>query len=70
MEKDKKIIAAMSAVMSYVTQEEEILRMQDSSMDRSNLAPRVSANIYGASGRQSIMQTRNMMQMKAFHRVK
>lgn len=70
MEKDKKIVAAISAVMSYVKQEEEVLRVQAASAGKANLAPQVAANIYGVSGRQSIMQTRNMMQMKAFHGVK
>ena len=63
--------AAISAVMSYIKTEEEILCMQamtsmpDAGTDAGPLAP---VKLWGISGRQAQMQMRNMMQMKAFHR--
>jgi len=69
MENDKKVIAAISAVMDYIKTEEEILCMQAGPQapepSTASLAP---PKLWGISGRQTMMQMRNLMQAKAFHR--
>ena len=71
MEDDKKIAAAISAVMAYIKTEEEIMLMQSSAgasgyqASPADLAPTASA--WGLSGRQQAMQMRSLMQVKAFH---
>ena len=70
MENRKKISAAVSAVMNYITTEEEAVCVQ------AMAAPAVEpiqeayaaapAKLWGMSGRQTQMQIRNMMQMKTF----
>ena len=69
MENSKKIAAAISAVMDYIKTEEEIVCMQ--AAPRAPQPPPESVvvpKLWGISGRQAIMQMRNMMQVKAFHR--
>jgi hypothetical protein len=73
MTKDKKVTAAIAAVMSYL-QDEEAVRAQ-AGMFGMPQAPAVSAAIaanlikpWGMSGRQAQMQMRNLMQMRAFQR--
>ena len=76
MEKKAKIAAAISAaVINYVRTEEEGLMMNQGALPAGQSASGgVQAvtlpvfNIWGLSGRQAIMQTRNFMQMKAFNR--
>lgn len=64
MEKSKKVAAAVSAVINYIQEEEDSVRLQIAKgQPCSSMA---SSNQWGMSGRQSIMQTRNLMQMKAF----
>ncbi len=70
MENNKKVAAAISAVMSYIRQEEDIAQMQSVSAGRQAAAAKGSPNLWGISGRQAVMQMRNMIQMKAFHRLK
>jgi len=72
MENRKKRAAAISAVISYIKTEEEALSMQPGVVtDRADFVSRqVSLNMWGVSGRQSLMQMRNLMQMKAFHGVR
>ncbi|MFH2064455.1 MAG: hypothetical protein ABIK15_04585 [Pseudomonadota bacterium] len=67
--KEKKIAAAVSAVMAYIKTEEEMATMQAADQDRSAKPKKVPAGftLWGLSGRQSIMSTRTMMQMKSFH---
>jgi hypothetical protein len=71
MSEKKKITAAVSAVMSYL--EEEALSIQTVPQEISEAAPRpasqMSASFWGISGRQAQMQMRNLMQLKAFHRL-
>ena len=71
MENRKKKAAAISAVISYIKTEEEALSMQPITADHApySSAP-VQLKLWGISGRQAQMQMRNLMQMKAFHRIK
>jgi hypothetical protein len=67
--KEQKIAAAVSAVMAYIKTEEEMAYMQSAGQiqpEELKTAP-VGLNLWGLSGRQSMMNMRSMMQMKAFH---
>ena len=73
MTKDKKVTAAIAAVMSYI-QDEDAMSMQ-AAMYGMPQAPAASAAIaaniikpWGLSGRQAQMQMRNLMQMRTFQR--
>ncbi len=67
METDKKTAAAIAAVMSYLKTEEEMIAMQAmSAPDVARAAAPAFINMWGMSGRQAMMQMRNMMQMKVF----
>ena len=72
MDGRNKKIAAISAVISYIKTEEEAFSMQPAAVaDKADFVSRqVSLNLWGVSGRQSLMQMRNLMQMKAFHGVR
>ena len=71
MEQDKKIIAAIAAVSSYLEEEQAALALQ-------SMAPGMPAkqtpidipSAWGLNGRQSMMQMRNLMQMRTFNRSK
>lgn len=65
-ENNKKLVAAISAVTRYIQQEEEIIYTQPFPTAATH-APSVKLRLWGLSGRQSQMQMRNLMQMKAFH---
>lgn len=72
MEKNKKMVAAISAVMSYINQEQSVTpqAMPGEVADgriRGPLAPAAPAKMWGLSGRQAQMQLRNQMQWKGFH---
>lgn len=68
MEPDKKIAAAISAVMSYIKTEEEIIYQQTMAAQAATQAATatVPAKMWALSGRQAIMQMRSLMQMKTF----
>jgi len=71
MTKDKKVTAAIAAVMSYI-QDEEAASAQ-AAMCGMPQAPVVAnpADLikpWGMSGRQAQMQMRNLMQMRTFQR--
>lgn len=67
MQIDKKKVAAIAAVMSYLKTEEEIRAMQTvSAPAAARPATPISINLWGMSGRQAMMQMRNMMQLKVF----
>jgi hypothetical protein len=73
MTDDKKVTAAIAAVMSYI-QEEEAINMQ-AAMSGIAQTPAASAAIaadtikpWGMSGRLAQMQMRNLMQMRTFQR--
>lgn len=69
--KDKKEIAAVSAVLAYIKEEEDAVcaialqRERSRRMLTRGLQPQM--NIWGVTGRQAQMQLRNLMQAKAFH---
>ena len=73
MTDDKKVTAAIAAVMSYI-QDEEALSMQAamSGMPQAVAVPAaMAANIikpWAMSGRQAQMQMRHLMQMRTFQR--
>jgi len=72
MENKKKAAAAISAVMQYLRTEEELICMQAMQAPAAAEAPApapppAAMNLWGVSGRQSQMQMRNLMQLKAFH---
>jgi hypothetical protein len=76
MDKKAKIAAAISAaVINYIKTEEECMMMNQAGLPAGlSASGGVQAvtmpafNLWGLSGRQAIMQTRNLMQMKAFGR--
>jgi len=69
MENSKKIAAAISAVMDYIKTEEEIVCMQAAPrVPQPSAAVLVPPKLWGISGRQAMMQMRNLMQAKAFHK--
>lgn len=73
MENKKKIIAAVSAVINYIKTEEEAClqgAIPVSVVDQLAAAPPEPVKLWGISGRQTQMQTRNLMQLKAFHGVR
>ena len=70
MDTQKKISAAIAAVMHFI-QEEEAILMQQAAMGSMPQAPAVSApatiiSPWGMNGRQTQMQMRNLMQMRTF----
>ncbi|NNG00264.1 MAG: hypothetical protein HKM93_12840 [Desulfobacteraceae bacterium] len=70
MKNDKKLAAALAAVTAYIKTEEEAVLSPPSGpgpQPQPSAAP--MASLWGASGRQSMMQMRNLMQMKAFNRL-
>ena len=67
-DKQKKLAAAIAAVSAYIkTQEEAMLVMAAAQTEQTR--PSAPPNHWGMSGRQTMMQHRNLMQLKAFHRV-
>ena len=71
MDNQKKISAAIAAVMHYI-QEEEAILMQQAAMGGMLQAPSVPApaafSPWSMNGRQTQMQMRNLMQMRTFQR--
>jgi len=69
--KNKKKIAAASAVLAYIKEEEEIAGAMAMQAYAGAQEPQASAyqqmSMWGMSGRQTQMQLRSMMQLKAFH---
>jgi hypothetical protein len=66
---EKKIAAAMAAVAAYMQQEEEAYHAAvAAAMTPAKPAAAIELNLWGQSGRQSMMHLRNLMQMKAFDR--
>jgi len=68
---NKKEVAAISAVVSYLKQEEEAIAFQQFNATHGgtmSATSRVSSTAWGMSGRQAQMQTRSLMLMKALYR--
>ncbi len=65
MKKNKKIAAAMTAVMHYIKTQEEAAAVQSQASTVSGGRGAVTGN-WGVSGRQAIMQMRSLVQMRTF----
>ena len=74
METEQKMAAAIAAVMAYLKSEEEMAAASAAAAQAAAQPPpaatAVSTGMWGLSGRQAMMQTRSMMQMKSFHGVR
>ena len=72
MNDKKKITAAVSAVMRYLEEEAASIQLAPQEISEPALMPAPSAPVsfWGVSGRQAQMQMRNLMQLKAFHRLR
>jgi len=72
MNKRKKMAAALAGVLAYIKTQEEALWMQSAASTQvSGQIPPDAAipmKLWGISGRQSQMQMRHHMHLKAFHR--
>lgn len=68
--KEKKMAAALAAVAAFMQQEEEAFhqKLAAAVAPPETQAPAAMLNLWGQSGRQSMMQMRSMMQLKALHR--
>ena len=67
MTKDKKMVAAISAVMSYINQEQAVPAQATAEAAPGFFAPAPPVKMWGLSGRQAQMQFGNQMQLKMFH---
>ncbi|OQY08139.1 MAG: hypothetical protein B6I22_01670 [Desulfobacteraceae bacterium 4572_123] len=70
MEENKKMVAAISAVMSYISQEQSMtVEAGDAAGGQvpGFSAPAAPVKMWGLSGRLARMQMRNQMQLKSFH---
>ena len=65
---EKKMAAALAAVTAYIQTEEEALVMP--APKRPEPRRFEQGNLWGMSGRQGMMQMRNLMQMKTFNRLR
>jgi hypothetical protein len=67
--KQKTLAAALSAVSAYLQLEQEALAARSA-----QAAPKpptaAVANVWGISGRQAMMQIRDLMHLKAFNRLR
>ena len=71
MDNQKKISAAIAAVMHYIQEEEAVLMQQTAMGGIPQVLPSVSApasrmSPWSMNGRQTQMQMRNLMQMRTF----
>ncbi len=69
MGKNKKMIAAISAVVNYIKNEEDQVQAANSviAAKQSHDGLLSTVKMWGINGRISMMQMRNLMQIKAFH---
>ena len=70
MKNNKKVSAAITAVMHYIRMEEDAIRMQAAGYGMPQIPaaqlPVAAFNPWGMNGRQTQMQMRNLMQMRTF----
>ncbi len=66
MSKNKKIAAAMTAVMHYIKTQEETAAMQTQAQVVAARPAAAATGLWSASGRQAIMQMRSLVQMRTF----
>jgi len=67
---DKKMAAALAAVTQYIQSEEEMAVARAAAGRRGVAAPAgppAPVKLWGISGRQAMMQMRNLMQLRGFH---
>jgi hypothetical protein len=64
----KKIAAAIGAVSQYLRMEEEVAASQFTTADAAPGAP-AGPKLWALNGRQTQMQLRNLMQLRAFGRI-
>jgi hypothetical protein len=73
MKDNKKVIAAIAAVMDYIRMEQDALRLQaaEFGIPAAPVAPLPPAavNRWGLNGRQVQMQMRNLMQLRIFQKI-
>ena len=67
MTKDKKMVAAISAVISYINQEQAMSAQPTAEAAPGFSVPAPPVKMWGFSGRQAQMQFGNQMQLKMFH---
>ena len=67
---EKKMAAALAAVSAYMQQEQEAYAEAVAAAMEPPKPPAIELNLWGQSGRQSMMAMRNLMQMKAFDRLR
>jgi hypothetical protein len=69
MENQAKLAAITAAVMAYIKTEEEFLLARTGAPPLHTAPPPPAAipRLWGLSGRQDAMQTRQLMQLRAFH---
>ena len=65
---EKKMAAALAAVSAYMQQEQEAYADEITKAMEGPKTPAIELNLWGQSGRQSMMAMGNLMQMKAFDR--
>ena len=65
---EKRLAAALAAVMSYIQTEAEALVMPPPTRPEPRRFDQ--GNLWALSGRQGMMQMRNLMQMKTFNRLR
>ncbi|MCJ8503073.1 hypothetical protein [Desulfatitalea alkaliphila] len=70
--KEKQMAAALAAVAAYMQMEEESYHQQVAAIMAPPPAPAPCEppNLWGQSGRQSMMQLRSLMQLKTFARIR
>jgi hypothetical protein len=75
MKNRKKMAAALSGVLAYIKTQEEALLVQSAASTQVSgqipsgaEIPSIPMKLWGISGRQSQMQMRHHMLLKAFHR--
>ncbi|MGB5987314.1 MAG: hypothetical protein WBG37_18560 [Desulfobacterales bacterium] len=66
MKNDKKLAAVLAAVSTYIKSEEEAALQASPGMAPGMPGTLKGFNPWGMSGRQSMMQMRNLMQLKSF----
>ena len=65
---EKKMAAALAAVSAYMQQEQEAYAEALAAAMEPPKPPAVALNHWGQSGRQELMNMRNLMQLKALNR--
>ena len=66
--KEKRLAAALAAVTAYIQTEEEALVMPPPEKPQPRRFDQ--GNLWSLSGRQGMMNMRNLMQMKTFNRLR